>query len=100
MYSALSQKRCSSAMHPFFHFAMVAIEILTFLPVGGMDLPSGIFIGSEKVASNTPVATVQSPEPKEMGCEVIRESGVPLKRPLLMSETCCSIPCVTLPSGN
>jgi hypothetical protein len=43
MYSALSQKRCSSAIHPLFHFAMVDIVILIFLPVGGMDFPSGIF---------------------------------------------------------
>jgi hypothetical protein len=78
-------------MHPFLHLAMVAIGILTFLPVGAIVCPSGSFIGSEKVASMTPVVTVHSPKPNAIGCAVIRKSGVPLNSPLL-SVTCCLMP--------
>ncbi len=39
IYSALSQNRCFSSMHPFFHLAIVAIGIWTFSPVGAVDCP-------------------------------------------------------------
>lgn len=67
MYSALSKNKCSSAMQPFFHFAIVAMGIFTLLPLAGIDFPSASFIGSEKVASITPVAAVHSPDPKAIG---------------------------------
>src|SRR6267378_1076227 len=45
------------------------------LPVGAIDLPSGVGIGLVKVPVMTPVTAVHVPEPKRMGCVLILMSG-------------------------
>ena len=75
MKSWLSQKSDSAIILPFFHWPIVAIEILKGFPVGAIVLPSGVGIGRENVPVITPVTQVHSPEPNLMGWILIRVSG-------------------------
>src|SRR6184192_4307866 len=45
------------------------------LPVGGIDLPSGVVIGFVNVPDIMPVTAVHVPEPKRIGCTLIFRSG-------------------------
>src|SRR5688500_10436177 len=95
----LSQNKCSAIILPPSQWAIVAIESLNFLLVGGIVLPSGVFICLENVPSISPTTQVQSPLPKLTGCLVILVSGAKENKGVSISICSGFKPVVILPSG-
>src|SRR5438034_3276150 len=69
------------------------------LPVGGIDLPSGVAIGFMNVPDITPDTAVHVPEPKRIGCTLISRSGAKTNS-AFRSSMCLSMPLVSCPSGQ
>ena len=73
--------------------------MLSFLPVGGIVFPSGVFIGLENVPCMLPTTAVQCPLAILIGCAVILVSGTATNM-ALRSSMCRSMPWVSCPSGQ